>query len=131
MKAIVLSDGELEVKEIENSLENLQKIVGGYIEMPYISKIFIQNGIDMVINEDGKFMDELKPQIAIIGKVNNQVLDIIYGNCIFVSHDDNGETVGLNDEQIKVVMNELELNVMLTHKDDENEEQIVVKAMLI
>ena len=131
MKTIVLSNGELEVKEIENSLENLQKIVGGYIEMPYISKVFIQNGIDMVINEDGKFMDELKPQIAIIGKVNNQVLDIIYGNCIFVSHDDNGETVGLNDKQIKVVMNELKLNVMLTHKDDGNEEQIVVKAMFI
>ena len=131
MKTIVLSNGELEVKEIENSLENLQKIVGGYIEMPYISKVFIQNGIDMVINEDGKFMDELKPQIAIIGKVNNQVLGIIYGNCIFVSHDDNGETVGLNDKQIKVVMNELKLNVMLTHKDDGNEEQIVVKAMFI
>lgn len=129
MKAIVLSNGELEVKEIENSLENLQKIVGGYIEMPYISKVFIQNGIDMVINEEGKYMDDLEPQIAILGKVNNQILDLIYGNCIFVSHDDNGETIGLNDEQIKVVMEELKLDITLIQKDEEKE--MLVKALFM
>lgn len=129
MKAIILSNGELEVKEIENKLENLQKIVGGYIEMPYISKVFIQNGIDMVINEEGKYMDDLEPQIAILGKVNNQILDLIYGNCIFVSHDDNGETIGLNDEQIKVVMEELKLDVTLIQKDEEKE--MLVKALFM
>ena len=129
MKAIVLSNGELEVKEIKNSLENLQKIVGGYIEMPYISKVFIQNSIDMVINEEGKYMDDLEPQIAILGKVNNQILDLIYGNCIFVSHDDIGNTIGLNDEQIKVVMEELKLDVTLIQKDEEKE--MLVKALFM
>lgn len=129
MKAIVLSNGELEVKEIENSLEKLQKIVGGYIEMPYISKVFIQNGIDMVINEEGKYMDDLKPQIAILGKVNNQILDLIYGNCIFVSHDDNGETIGLNDKQIKVVMEELKYVASLT--DTKVGKEMLVKALFV
>ena len=129
MRAIVLSNGELKVKEIENSLENLQKIVGGYIEMPYISKVFIQNGIDMVINEEGKYMDDLEPQIAILGKVNNQILDLIYGNCIFVSHDDNGETIGLNDEQIKVVMEELKYVASLT--DTKVGKEMLVKALFV
>ena len=131
MKAIVLSNGKLEVKEIENSLATLQEIVGGYIEMPFLSKVFIQNEIDMVINEEGKYMDDLKPQIAVISKVNNQILDLIYGNCIFVSHDNKGDTIGLSNRQIKIVMDELKLDVMLTHKDDDKEETLLVKAMLI
>ena len=129
MKAIILSNGELKVKEIENSLENLQKVVGGYIEMPYISKVFIQNGIDIVINEEGKYMDDLEPQIAILGKVNNQILDLIYGNCIFVSHDDNGETIGLNDKQIKVVMEELKYVASLT--DTKVGKEMLVKVLFV
>ena len=38
MKVLVLSNNKLEVKEIDNTLEELQKIVGGYIEIPYLSK---------------------------------------------------------------------------------------------
>ena len=39
MKTLILSNGKLEEKEIENTLETLQKIVGGYIEVPYISGV--------------------------------------------------------------------------------------------
>ena len=88
MKAIVLSNGELTVKEIKNTLEELQGIVGGYIEMPYISKVFLENGIDMVINEEGKYIEGLKPEIAVISKEGNAVLDLVMGSCVFVSHDE-------------------------------------------
>lgn len=126
MKVLVLSNGELKTKEIENTLEDLQKIVGGYIEMPYLSKVFTDNGIDIIINEEGKFIEGLKPEIAVIGN-DGKVLDIVYGNCIFVSHDANGETIELNNKQIKIVMEKLAMNVVLKGA----EKKFIVKGLVI
>lgn len=117
MKALVLSNGEIKRKEIGNDLKDLQEIVGGYIEIPFVSEVFFENGIDMIINEEGKFVEGLKPEIAIVGKGTNAILDIVYGNCIFASHDDEGETVGLNEEQVDIVLEELKMEVILTNKN--------------
>ena len=126
MKVLVLSNGELKIKEIENTLENLQEIVGGYIEMPYLSKVFADNCIDIIINEEGKFIEGLKPEIAVIGN-DGKVLDIVYGNCIFVSHDKNGETIELNNKQIKIVMEKLAMDVVLKGA----EEKFIVKGLVV
>lgn len=129
MQVIVLSNGKLEVKEIENTLENLQSIVGGYIEIPLISKVFKQHNIDTIINEEGKFIEGLKPEIAVIDGKTKQILDVVYGSCIFANHDMHGETISLNDEQIKVVMEELEMEINLTYKDSGKE--FTVKVLFI
>lgn len=130
IKAITLIDGELEIIEITNTLETLQGIVGGYIEIPLISKVLKQHSIDVVINGDGKYIEGLRPEIALVGKETNAVLDVVYGNCIFVSHDELGNTVGLNDEQIEVVTEELKLNAML-HEDGEVKKDFLVKVLLV
>lgn len=129
MQVIVLSNGRLEVKEIENTLEELQKIVGGYIEIPFFGGIFNKYKINPIINEEGKFIEDLKPEIALIDGNTNKVLDIVYGNCIFASHDEHGETIALNDEQIKVVMEELKNDIVLTYQDSGKE--FTVKALFI
>ena len=116
MKVLVLSNGELKEQEIGNGLEHLQKIVGGYIEIPFLGDTFRNNGIDVIINEEGKLIDGLKAEIAIVNEKQGNILDIVYGNCIFASHDDEGETVGLNDEQIQIVMEELETVIELMNK---------------
>ena len=95
MKVLVLSNGELKAKEIGTKLEDLQEIVGGYIEIPFLSKKFFDNEIDIIINEEGKLIDGLKAEIAIVSEEHGNILDIVYGNCIFASHDDEGNTVGL------------------------------------
>ena len=128
MQVIVLSNGKLEVKEIENTLENLQKIVGGYIEIPFLGGIFNKYKINPIINEEGKFIDGLKPEIALIDSNTKKVLDVVYGNCIFASHDEVGETISLNDEQIKIVMEELKLDVLLANQDGE---EFKAKALFI
>ena len=115
MKALVLSNGELKEREIKSGLEHLQEIVGGYIEIPFLSETLSDNGIDIVINEEGKFIDGIKPEIAVVSRENGMVLDIVYGNCIFVSHDEEGETIGLNEEQMQIVMTELEMEVDLVN----------------
>lgn len=121
MKVLVLANGELKEREIDNTLEELQKIVGGYIEIPYLSKLFNDNGIDVIINEEGKFIDGLKPEIAIVDGTTKQILDVIHGNCVFVSHDEEGNTTELNDKQIKIVMEELRTEATLTYHETDKE----------
>lgn len=113
MKVLVLSNGKLEEKEIKSGLEELQKIVGGYIEIPFLSKKFFNNDIDIIINEEGKLIDGMKAEIAVVNEQHGNILDIVYGNCIFASHDDEGNTIGLNAEQIEIVRNELETVIEL------------------
>ena len=117
MKVLVLSNGELKEKEISNTLEELQKIVGGYIEFPFLGNKFKDNIIDVIINEEGKFIEGLKPEIAIVNEKNGAILDLIYGNCIFASHDDEGNTIELNEKQMEIVTNELETVIELTNKN--------------
>lgn len=115
MKVLVLTNGKFETKEIQNELEDLQKIVGGYIEVPFLTETFRNNGIDVIINEEGKFIEGLRPEIAIVDKDTNRVLDVVMGNCIFASHDEEGETVALTEEQYKIVMTELQMMCILTY----------------
>lgn len=129
MKVLVLSNGRLEEKEIENTLEELQQIVGGYIEIPFLGNRFKENIIDVIINEEGKFIDDCKPEIAIVDENTKQILDIVHGNCIFASHDEEGNTIALNEEQMKVVMQELQLDVTLTYKDTGKE--FTVKVLFV
>ena len=128
MKALILSNGELEVKEIGNELEDLQKIVGGYIEIPFLGDTFADNEIDVVINEEGKLIEGMRPEIAIVHMHNSEVVDVVYGNCIFVSHDDEGETIGLNDEQIDIVKFKLQTIVTLINN---NGDEFEVRALFI
>lgn len=118
MKVLVLSNGKFEWRDIDNTLESLQKIVGGYIEIPFISEKFCENGIDMIINEEGKFIEGLKTEIAIVKNGTDNILDIIKGNCIFASHDENGNTVELSKEQEQIVLYTLKYKSMLLNGDD-------------
>ena len=116
MKVLVLSNGELKETEIGTELEDLQKIVGGYIEIPFLSQKFLDKGIDVIINEEGKLIEGLKAEIAIVSEESGTILDIVYGNCIFASHDAEGETIGLNEAQIHLVKEELETVIELMNK---------------
>lgn len=114
MKVLILSNNELKEQEIENTLEALQEVVGGYIEIPYLSETLAKNGIDVIINDEGKFIEGLRAEIAIVKDGTNEVLDVVMGNCIFASHNDEGDTVSLTNEQIAIVQNELKMEAVLT-----------------
>lgn len=129
MKVLVLSDGELKPQEINNTLEDLQKIVGGYIEIPFLSQKFLEHEIDIIINEEGKFIEGLTPEIAVMKKGTNTILDLVYGNCIFASHDTEGNTVSLNDKQMEIVMEELNTDILLSNKEENK--MYFVKALFI
>lgn len=116
MKVLVLSNGELRETEIGNELEDLQEIVGGYIEIPFLSHKFRDNNIDVIINDEGKLIEGMKAEIAIVDEKHGNILDIVYGNCIFASHDEEGETISLTDKQMQIVTEELETVIALMNK---------------
>lgn len=128
MKTLVLSNGKLKEKEIDNTLEELQKIVGGYIEIPRLCKRFSDNGVDAIINEEGKYIDGMRPEIAIVDSKTGAALDIVYGNCIFASHNDEGETISLNEEQVEIVMEELRMEIVLVNTEGKS---TVAKALFV
>lgn len=128
MRVLVLSNGEWMEEDIDNTLDALQGIVGGYIEIPYLSNVFMENGIDVIINEEGKFIDGLRPEIVVVQKETNQLLDIVYGNCVFASHDNDGNTIALSVEQELIVLDEFMDDVVLT---DSNGKEFVAKVLFV
>lgn len=92
-----LENGKIEGKEIGEKLEDLQKEVGGLIEIPFLSEELYKKGIDMIINEEGKIND-LQYEAAVLDD-DNQIIDIICGPILFAGHDDEGYTLGLTEDQ--------------------------------
>lgn len=129
MKVLVLSNGEFTTKEIGNNLEDLQNIVEGYIEIPFLSQKFLEHDIDIIINEEGKFIEGMTPEIAVMKKETNTILDLVMGNCVFASHDEEGNTISLNDKQTKIVMEELKTDILLSNKEENK--MFFVKALFI
>lgn len=80
------------VTNIVDTLENLQKIIGGLIEVISLPK---SNGIDIIANEEGK-MNSLEGNFFI-----PEYDDCIVGPAIIVSFNKGGEFVGLTNKQIE------------------------------
>lgn len=115
IKTLVLTNGNLEEREIDGTLESLQDIVGGYIEIPFLSETLYEYDIDMIINEEGKLINGLNPEIAVLKEKTEELLDVVYGNIIFASHNNDGETVGLDEEQIAIIERTLEAEAFLSN----------------
>jgi hypothetical protein len=81
------------VEMIENTLSNLQSIVGGHIEC------IREDGFDIIINEEGKFID-LEPNFGIY-----EGQDYVAGTAIFAGVDyEEGEFKSLSDRQFKGIL---------------------------
>ena len=104
MKVLKLINDELLEEEIESiTLKYMQSVVGGYIEAPYICDELSNSNIDVIINEEGKILD--LPVTILLTKDYDEVIDTIQGNVLFCSHDEEGENIGLTNDQIQVIHN--------------------------
>ena len=100
---IITTDGTKSVVEFNErtSYETLSKAVGGYIEC-----VSMRNGLDMWCNEEGKLTGlPQNPTATAIWNDSYGDTDVIVGNVIFTfGVDEDGNTLGLSDEQIKELM---------------------------
>ena len=103
MEKIVIMDCEtqrlelVQVKKKDFDLIYMQKVVGGIIDIPYISEQLDDMGIDTVINDEGKLLG-LPINFVIVN--GTKVCDFVVGNVLFCGHDDEGNSIGLNKEQL-------------------------------
>lgn len=104
LNVMVLKDAKLTEKEIDDTLEALQEEVGGWIDIPYLSEELNKVGIDVIINDEGKLIG-LDPELVLF--YENEIADIVCGNILFASHDEEGNTVGLSEEQKLHIMKNL------------------------
>lgn len=101
--------------EVENSLEAEQKLVGGYIQV-----IRLTDEIDCIINDDGKLQGYPSNRLW---KSGNEIYDFIVGNIQCVRHDDEGNFISIQPEDIPIIeealvpivgMGEVDGNIVFT-----------------
>ena len=90
---------------LDNDLKSFQESVNGKIEVPFVSDLFNGLGIDVIVNDESNIL-ELEPTLGFVDRGNN-VVGVIQGNIVFVSHDDKGEFVSLTDEQLDIIINSI------------------------
>lgn len=91
---------------MEKGLSNMQALVapeGGDASRSMIECVYIpalsEHGVDLWVNEEGKF-NGCRPNFQI-----HDGQDIVMGPVFFAATDEEGDTIGLTDEQVTVVEN--------------------------
>lgn len=96
MRAIIKEVGKQpQIKDVENTLDALKSLVGGYIEV-----VRLDNGVLLICNEDGK-MQGLPPNFKL-------GYDTVVGTAVFVSFDGKEDFTDLNDMQVEYLMSKFE-----------------------
>ncbi len=96
MRVIIKEVGKAPViKDIENTLDALKSLVGGYIEV-----VRLDNNVLLICNEEGKIQG-LSPNFSM-------GYDTIVGTAVFVSFDGKEDFTDLNDWQIEYLMSKFE-----------------------
>lgn len=94
LRVIVCRVGQAPViEEIEPGLKPMQDLVGGYIEAVRLEGEYGGNGIDLYCDEEF-LLKSYQPNRLIR---NDQA---IHGTFFICAHDDEGETLGLDDAQL-------------------------------
>lgn len=67
------------------------------------SRMFKGKRLDIYCDDEGLFKEINRPSILTFNK-NGQLVEQIVGNVFIVSHDDEGNTISLTDEEVEVVL---------------------------
>lgn len=100
MKGIFVGTGkEPFVIEFEDTLNNLQALVGGRIEVLSIKEKENNRSIDLIFNEECKFLFDEVNKFYVFP---NGYYDYLSGNIIVVAADEStGEFCSLTDEEVE------------------------------
>ena len=100
--------GNAAAKDIKGDLRSLQKEVGGLLTLANYYEGLVEKRIDIFADDEGLLKTDPTYTLIITDKNNRaKVLTALVGNLVFVSHDDEGNTLGLTDDQIKFIKDHL------------------------
>ena len=80
------------------------------------SRRFKDKWLDIYCDDEGLFKEINRPSILTFNK-NGQLVEQIVGNVFIVSHDDEGNTISLTDEEVEAVLSAVK--VMVGFESDE------------
>lgn len=109
IKSIILEpEKDARIEMIDSSLEELQKLVGGYIEViyPFEFEKFPLNRVAIICNENGKI--ERLPLNRALYDEDGSLYDVIAGTAVLVGIDTD-DFVSLNEEQEKYYFSKFEV----------------------
>ena len=111
MKALTNKSCNWEWIDIDNNLHEMQKIVGGHIELIPIA------GISLYCNEEGK-LEELPPTACWINPDDGTIIDVLCGNLIvFGPSDQDGNETDATEKTLEILKKHLIL-VYAVEKDE-------------
>ena len=101
-----------DVAEVETlGLKDMQDMVGGLIECLHMGY-----GVDCWLNDEGKLLG-LSPNFFLVN--SGSIIDVVCGDVFFASSNEEGETIGLTDEQVDWLLGILSERVAPVLIDDE------------
>lgn len=107
INAMIFDGKHLKQEEISNTLKSVQKIVGGYIECPYLGTKLDDVGISITINEEGKLIN-LPWSLLLLN--NGEIADVLCGKVIFSRTDEEGRMTSLLPTDYTLIKNEIRLS---------------------
>ena len=90
--------GEADVVRLKPRLETFQYLVEGNIEGITPTEYLSEHNIVIYCNDEGKF-NGLLPNLFF-----SEIKDILYGTCIFVKGDDEGNDISMTQDEVKHVL---------------------------
>lgn len=127
----LIRPGEQEGDTIETDhfdYKVIQKALGGdcTFEYAYFNKDVEDMGIDICVDEEGK-IKELPPTAIIFG-YSGEIVDVIAGPILFISHDKEGNSVGLNFIQKDFITNTLcEFSTLINKESGEEYKVLMIR----
>lgn len=82
----------------------IQQAIGGRFERVFLNQEIEDMRIDAYCDEEGK-IKKLDPSAVIVDGEN--ILEVIAGPILFISSDDEGNSIGLSEEQKEYITNNL------------------------
>ena len=92
-------------QQIDGSLESLQNLVQGGIELVPRGEKLRNMNIAILCNEEGRLIG-LDENLIILGRDGRELTSIV-GNIVYVGLDAQGDFIGLTEEQVALINNEI------------------------
>lgn len=81
------------------------------------SRRFKDKWLDIYCDDEGLFKEINRPSILTFNK-NGQLVEQIVGNVFIVSHDDEGNTISLTDEEVEAVLSAVKVMAGLENNEE-------------
>jgi len=104
---------EMKLVEFDRSLSNMQKLVGGKLEV-----VSLPHGIDMWFNEEGRLLEQ---RLNLVTLYDMRMVHEIVGTVFFASLDEEGEVISLSEEQMEWLKSSMMKNTTPVSYEDGRE----------